>query len=1396
MKRLYLFITLIIFTLFCSKTNAQVTILNNDTTICAGNSVSLSAYTGTKITLNDDVYSQVIPIGFSFTFFGNTYSQCLISSNGTISFNIANAGQFSNWATQALGTIPGNTGCYNSICGAYQDLVANGGSSLTYITTGAAPNRKFIVTFCDWQLANCNNSGTSFQIILYETTNLIDVQIGKKPFCNWQNNTATEGVQNANGTVGVAVPGRNGASWTATNDGQRFTPQGATYTVTSIPFSRELVGAAPITWYAGATSIGSANPITVTPASTTVYTVKQTIGVCDSSNVVYQDSVTVFVNPSPTLSSPLTPPGTCSGSPFNYTATSASSNITFSWTRAVVAGISNPSALSSNGIINEQLINTTNLPIPVNYVFTLTGPGCTNTQTVTDTIYPTPILSSPLIAPSICTGSTFNYTSSSTVTGTTYIWTRAAVPGITNPASNGNTATISEALTNSTTNDIVVSYSISLSANGCSNTQNVTDTVKAGPTFTSSTNPPPVCSGSAFTYTPSSTTPGATFSWTRAGVTGISNPASGGVGSINETLINTTSAPITVTYVYVVSVAGSCSATANVNVVVNPAPSLVSTTTPPAVCSNTLFSYTPASTIAGTTFTWTRAVIAGISNAAGAGSGNINETLINTTSNPVTVTYLYTLTSPTPVCNSTQNITVVINPTPTLSSALIAPSICSGTTLVYTPTSATVGTTFSWTRAVVAGISNGAGAGVSNINETLTNSTASPVIVTYVYTLTANGCTNTQNVTDTVLTTPVFTSATILPTVCSGTPINYTPTSNIGGATFSWTRAAVGGIANPAGSGNGSISETLTNSTVAPVVVTYVYHLTYNTCTLTQNVTDTILPVPSLSSSQNPPAVCSGSPFNYTATSFSAGTTFSWVRNSVFGISNPGTSGTGNISETLNNTTTGNVVVTYAYTLSANGCTNPTTFFVAETIKPIPSLSSSLTPPDVCSGNPFTYTPTSATTGALFTWTRAVVAGISNAAGAGSGNINETLNNTTTNPIAVTYIYTVNANGCNRSQNVVVNVKPSPTFTSPVNAGTVCSGNLFTYIPTSSAATPTFTWTRAAVVGISNAAAAGSGDINETLINTTPNPVLVTYIVTVNDGTCSFSQNVTVTVNPAATLSSSLTPPSICSGATFNYLPTSVTAGATFSWVRLAVTGISNPVGSGNGNVSEALVNTTAFPVSVTYNYTITANGCTNTQDVVVIVKPAPTLSSSLTPPNICTGTLFSYTPTSATAGAAFTWTRAAVAGVTNPANAGANSINEVLTLSVPFIRTVTYIYTITAAGCTNTQNVTVNVSPLPVLTSTTNPPSICSGTTFSYNPTSSLAGTTYTWTRAAVGGISNPASSGTGNPFEVLFNITASNQTAVYAFSLNANGLKIYFPFGLELGLGDGWLKNFIFDS
>ena len=133
-----------------------------------------------------------------------------------------------------------------------------------------------------------------------------------------------------------------------------------------------------------------------------------------------------------------------------------------------------------------------------------------------------------------------------------------------------------------------------------------------------------VCDNTSTGYTATSSTAGATFAWTRAVVVGIANPiGSGATSSINESLDNTTTAPVVVRYIITPSY-GVCAGTPfNLDVTVNPN-GQVDQPGNQVLCNGantTAINFTTVNTGGVTSYSWTNSV-PGIGLAA-SGSGNI-----------------------------------------------------------------------------------------------------------------------------------------------------------------------------------------------------------------------------------------------------------------------------------------------------------------------------------------------------------------------------------------------------------------------------------------------------------------------------------------------------------------------------------------------------------------------------------------------------------------------------------------------------------------------------------------------------------------------------------------------------------------------------------------------------
>lgn len=1213
-----------------------------------------------------------------------------------------------------------------------------------------------------------------------------------------------------------------------------------------------------------------------TAQTTVIYTVTPKSGTCTGNPFL----VTVTVNPKPVLSNASTAPvSMCSGTAYPYSPLSATTGATYNWSRSAVSGISNLASQGANNP-NEILYNTTTTAINVNYQFTISANGCSNVQIVPVTVNPLPTLTSVRNPPSICSGSKFNYTpAADNTSGPSYAWSRSTVTGISNTANNG-IGVISEQLTNTTNATAFVNYSYTITdglttcqsvpqivtvgvtpvpniaditniticsgnrfiasptappvstlytwatptqvpggaitggsavsagqyfigqelsnsgtqgvldylvtpnTDGCVGANfHVTVTVTAAGTkaVLSNLNPPAICSGTNFFYSPTSTSSVTTYSWKRFFTNGITPNANSNTGNINENLSNSSSVSLVAHYAYTLTSPDGCSNTQEVPVTVYPVTQLSSTLSPLPVCSNSVFSYTPTSSTPGTSFTWTRAVVANISNGAGSGTGNPNEILVNTSTSPVNVSYVFTLTPPNG-CVNTQTVIVSVSPSPVLTSTLTPPAICSGTRFTYTPTSATSGITFNWTRDVITNISNGAGSGINNPLENLVNTGINPVTVPYVYTLSANGCTTKQTVNVVVNPTPAIANQTL--TTCSNSTLTYTPSNVPSGTQYTWAIPVQSPLNTIYGTSTGalqtSFSQTLTNNTSNPASATYTLSPVANGCTGSSfTIAVNVNIITSLSSSATPPAICSNTVFSYLPTSNTTGTTYSWSRLNLTGIGNASASGTNNPNETLINTTSNTINVPYIFSLNTpDGCLSSQTVTIA--VKPLPVLNSGV-PPAICSGTAFSYTPTSAVPGAVFNWTRSVIPFVSNGAGAGSGNPAEVLVNTSMNVVPVIYNYTTVANGCTNTEAVTVGVNPTPNISSQV--ASACNNTSFTVNPANVPANTKYSWilpTASPVGSITGGTSQSSAQnaITQTLSNNTLNAAVATYTVTPSANGCTGTDfTIAVTVNTTTVLSSTLTPAAICSNTIFNYTPTSNTVGTSYSWSRAVVNGISNSAASGINDPNERLINITEQTIPVTYSYALnTPNGCVNTQTITVNVNPAPVLSSTLTPAAICSGGTFVYVPASNSIGASYSWNRSIIPSISNGPGSGSGLINpsEVLVNTTTNAVSVPYVYLITANGCSNTQIVRVTVNPTPnVLNQVT---SICGNTSFSVSPLNVPIGTQYTWTTPAVSPLGSINGGGALSIPQSVIGQPLSNQTlnaglATYTVTPVANG-------------------------
>ncbi len=243
--------------------------------------------TNQSINTVDDEWSQAVALPFSFCFFGNKFDSILVGSNGNVSFNTANTGTFNQYNFQTV-TMPNNNPTWNnSICGPHSDIdPSDPGASITWQLYGTAPCRAMVVSYDSVEYFGCTGNRTSQQIVLYENTNIIDMNIKYKQLCatNGSNGgTAHQGIQDATGSVAFTVPGHNGGQWTDSLSTWRFTPNAAP------------ANSFTYTWFNANTGavVGTGSTISVAPTTTTTYYVLANTG---CSGINYVDSFTVALD--------------------------------------------------------------------------------------------------------------------------------------------------------------------------------------------------------------------------------------------------------------------------------------------------------------------------------------------------------------------------------------------------------------------------------------------------------------------------------------------------------------------------------------------------------------------------------------------------------------------------------------------------------------------------------------------------------------------------------------------------------------------------------------------------------------------------------------------------------------------------------------------------------------------------------------------------------------------------------------------------------------------------------------------------------------------------------------------------------------------------------------------
>lgn len=1295
----------------------------------------------------------------TYTITVNPIPQLTLSQNQTVCGGVATASSaFTNtvaggsftYALQSPGAIPATVTGYPS----------NGGGQIPVATITNSGINPYTLNYTITPTANNCSGSTGTYSITVNPAPAVTFSIPNQTVCNNANSQAvTISTATANTTYSWTVqnPLPNGLGVVQPTSGNNSTIPSFTGLInnTNQPVSFTISASASTTGNAVCPGVPNTYTITVNPTVTALAT------------FVSNDTL-------------------CSNTQLNLGLSSVTPAVQYTWTVVAPNGVTGASPSGApSATIQQTLANSNSSIALVTYTVTPQIGGCSGTV-LNVPVYVNPVaVMNPMANLTACPGQALSPAAFGSVPApASFSWVNSnqqvGIPG----SGNGSIASWN-APSNNTLANLTATVTVTPTYNGCVGTSSsFSVTVYPTPTVTNSPLNQTVCEGvatSPITFT--SNLNGTSFAWSYlvsgANLSGF-NAGNGNNLLPTMTVAHSGNITQTITYSVIPTSINNCAGSAvTYTININPNPT-VTNVVDQVICSGTSTTVSNyQNNVAGGGFTWSL-LNANIPNTvtgflAPSGSGQLAAAVVsNSGSQPYTLNYLITPNA-SGCTGQPDTLSITVMPAPALQfTGGPSQSICSGqSTSAINMTSTTPNVTWSWTVTAsnnVSGVNPNSGSSSSIPSFTLTQGTNAPQTVTIsAQANTTNGGCQGAASTYTITVNPIPTvSPTVSPasTICSGSSVTLSLSSNVAGTTYTWTSNASAGITGNTNNSGSTISNTLLNATSNIGTVTYAIVPTANTCSGSAvNTTISVNPVAQMTGLNNV-SVCPGNNIAPSAfQSIPAGASFTWT-NSNTNIGIPA-SGQGNLvpwNAPINNTVNPIVGLIIITPTIGNACAGVNDTIVV-TVFPTPQITNAPLQQTLCEGAPSApVNITSNLLGSTLTWNFSTAGGGLSGHPIGSGN----------NPIpAITFSnnlstqqsaqYTLSAISTNQCPSAPVtytfNVNPIPVLNNP-GVQTVCSG-----LPTTQAAFTadvqgtSFTWTAITPpAGLSGFTASGTGSLSPmTIINSTANPLQLVYSVTPLANGCSGAAlNYTITVNPSPIVIFSAGNQTICSGATTNLVNlTTSTNNATIAW-NVSVPGGLQGVNTLSGTTqipAYTLLNNTQGNLTATFTATASTGGgavCPGVSSTYTItVSPQNGISVVAIDSSLCSGANAQITISSNTAGLSYATTVAASQGITGAVNVNGPQISQTLINSGNTQGTVTYTVTATAppgSSCpSQTATLPITVEPVASVQYSLPSQSLCSGASSQLvNLTSNVVGASITWAASVPNGLSGMPLQGT----------------------------------------------------
>ncbi|MFT3908987.1 MAG: M36 family metallopeptidase [Ferruginibacter sp.] len=728
-------------------------------------------------------------------------------------------------------------------------------------------------------------------------------------------------------------------------------------------------------------------------------------------------------------------------------------------------------------------------------------------------------------------------------------------------------------------------------------------------------------------------------------------------------------------YQYQVVISNTCPSTITTTaatLTVNSPASITTQASNTTVCvgENANFSVTAAGST--NTYQWQVSTGGPFSDVAGATTATLNLTAVTAAMNGYQYQLVITSCGPTPLVSTP--VTLTVNSPATISAQPANTNACTGGgDATFTVTAVGTANTYQWQVSTGGPFTNIAGATSASL--TVTGITSAMNGYQYQVVIT-NPCTATLTSTPASLTVSdpaTITTQPVSSIVCEGSNTSFTIATAGSGVTYQWQVSTGGPFTNIAG----ATSATLNLSAVTAGMNNNVYHVLVYSCSPTGlSSSDVTLTVNAAVAITTPPAntnACVGSDATFTVTAAGTANTYQWQ----VSTGGPFTDIPGATSSTLTLTgVTAGMNNNVYQVVVGNSCTAVNvTSSATLTVSNAASITTQPVSSTVCAGSNATFTATAA--GASYQWQVSTGGPFTDITGATTTTL--TLPTVTSTMNGNQYQLVIGSCGASSITSTPVTLTvndPASISSQPTNA-TVCDGANATFAVSGAGTSVTYQWQVSTGGPFTDIAGATTSSLALNPVTAAMNNNQYQVILT---NTCTpgglTSTVVTLTVNPATSITAQPTGSTICEGDNVSFTAAASNA-IGYQW-QVSTGGPFTDIAGATGTTL-TLTSVTASMNNYSYHVVATGCGSVTSDDAVLNVNAAPVVTITAAPLiRLSANQTTTLTATATPAATSFNWYKD---NVLVPGNTSYQ-------LTVNFADTGTYHATVNDAnGCLGTSD-------------------------------------------------------------------------------------------------------------